>query len=106
MKVKILIFSMFFSGSAKAATWVNGLKIQSIYAGQEGQRFGVSFVGGNPNHGCAAATDWVVDSGNPKYKEITSILLTAAVSGKTVNVYTNGCAPHGPILTDVKVNFQ
>jgi hypothetical protein len=80
--------------------------VKYVYAGQAGGRASVAInlpanFGTCPTGG-APSQEFVMDPSNPFFKQMLMMIMTAYLTGKSVNVYTTGqCFSSGLLLTDV-----
>ncbi|MCP4986927.1 MAG: hypothetical protein GY928_13010 [Colwellia sp.] len=87
--------------------WYDMKIIEYVYSGSVGGRTAISLVGGNPNPGsCTNTFDLFLDSSNPQFPWMWSIILTSYTKDIPISVNIQGCGSsyNLPIVTDVRLN--
>jgi hypothetical protein len=103
MLASALLLGTINADAAAPAQWYWRMTVKSVYAGQAGARTAV-VVSPSINFGDCPAYEMYLDTANPHYKTILMLVTASLLSGKTVNVYTNGqCSTFGVYLTDVSL---
>lgn len=81
------------SSTLTHAAWGNDVKIAMLDVMEGG-----TFVTADQNMGCGGPTRSFIPSTTGGYKEIVATLLTAYMSGKTINVFFTTCNFNGDAL--------
>lgn len=102
------VLASLFAGSV-SADWYNGTTIEYLYSGSAGNRTAISLVGGNPNADpviCQSVDNLVLETGHADFKYLWSIVLSAYLQERAIDVYIKGCDPllGYPIVTDVRLS--
>jgi hypothetical protein len=107
-KLIAALLGVLWLGSASAqapSTWYTSLTINYVYAGQAGGRVAVAVnepINFGPCPRGAPAVEFVLDMNNPFFKQMLMMIMTAYVTGRPINLFTNGqCYATGLLLMDV-----
>ena len=107
-RATLFLIVMAWSSQSLAAEWVLNRNVKYLYAGEVGDRYAVKLTGIQPNpDACMSANDLLIESSNPKLKEMWSLLLAAYMANNTVNLYLSGCGTGTynkiPVVKDISL---
>lgn len=115
---RFLLVVLMIGTSSAIAQWSpsfalsGGYLVQSIYAGDAGDRVGVSFLDANPPYsprapnpsGCTQTYSYVILPTNTRKKELLHMFHLAFALGRPVNIYLSGCVVNSaatlPVIAD------
>ena len=98
-----LICSVAFS--ADAPGWVEGTHISKVSVQPNGNVY-ITLESAVPNLGCANHSGGILqlDTNAPNFDEQYSLILSAFMAGKIVNVYVSGCGNAYPYAQNTNVS--